>query len=722
MPVMRWLVFAVWLGAIGVAHAGVSVVGLQSDLAVTGAAPGRWCRTFVVYATEDKPLPRLSIQVTDFQTDAGRRVAPRRPIALTPLDGKAGRAPAAPCGDAAPADAPPDGAADEPHAVASFTVAVVLPEPDRYVATVIVQPTGAPPQVHELSIRVGPETQPAAAIPVEAVGPHDVEAVGDRASLALGVHNTSAAVHALAVAPPVVTRKQGAHAVPAAVGVRLASIAPADPATPVLRLGGNAVGTVQVEIFDAPPGEYDVDVQLAEPGMPPAKISGAVFLKRGIGIAIAIIAIGVLLASAISRLRDVWLDSQAQRINLGQVMERLQLEPSGDAARETLRELRRQAADISRAISDRRDVRADIENLGRRAVVFARANASAADIADLGDGRREELRRRLDEVFRNIALPSGEVAATERLSELENRDAERQELKAALDALIATISDHRLEADAELGALLGGLAIRIDHARALYQRDEISAAERELKAIRAELARAGRDAIQRACGRAPRWTSEASWQEAMAGVKALLASPEAPYDRVHAAFVDATVALTIKEVKRPEVAELAAAQDLPVKLQLMAKIHAMAITREESAEQSRRGSTLESIDGSTLESTTESIEESAQDGMFALMAGLFGLTSPRGMGPPRAAVVRHRPETFEWRNLARRSMRVEALVLGVVMAVAVVAGVKALWIDNATWGGWGDLLAAFLWGSGVQIGAEAFVGLAALRAALGRRM
>jgi hypothetical protein len=83
--------------------------------------------------------------------------------------------------------------------------------------------------------------------------------------------------------------------------------------------------------------------------------------------------------------------------------------------------------------------------------------------------------------------------------------------------------------------------------------------------------------------------------------------------------------------------------------------------------------------------------------------------------------ARRLPTPFEWRALARRSMRVEVMVLGVVMTIAVVAGVKALWIDNATWGGWGDLLAAFLWGSGVQVGAEAFVGLAALRAALGRR-
>jgi hypothetical protein len=576
--------------------------------------------------------------------------------------------------------------------VASFTVSVVLPEPDRYVATVILMAAGAAPQAHELAIRVGSEPAPSNTLSVERVGPHDAEATGDRALLALGVHNTSAIEHSFAVSPPVVTRKQGTHALPADVGVRL--VPPAAAGT-TLRIAGGATGVLQVEVFDAPPGNYAVDVQLGQPGMASATISGEVFVKRGIAWAILIIAIGVLLASAISRLRDVWLDSQAQRINLGQVLERLQLEPSGDAARDALHELRRQGEDIARAITDRRDTRADIESLGRRAVVFARANASAAEVTELGEGRREELRRKLDEVFRLVELPSGEADATDKLSELENRDAERQELKAALEALVASIADHRLEADSTLSELLTGIATRIEHVRALYERDEIAAAEHEVKALRTALDRAGRDAVQRACDGVPPWTSRARWTQAVAQIKVLLASPEASYDTVHTAFVDASVALTVQEVKHPETAALAAATDLSVKLRLLAKIHAESTSREESAEE--------------------------KDVSLSVVAGLFTASPHRVPGATKGGGAAPR-EAFEWRTLARRSTRVEALLLSVVMAVAVVAGVKALWIDNATWGSWGDLLAAFLWGSGVQVGAEAFVGLAALRAAIGRRL
>jgi hypothetical protein len=530
-------------------------------------------------------------------------------------------------------------------------------------------------------------------LPVALVGPRDLEAAGDGATLVLGIRNTSAAGHTLAVAPPTVTRKQAARVLPAEVGVRWSVAATSQaPAGSALHLAAGGDGVIQVAISDAPPGEYAVDVQLSEPGMAPATISGAVFLKRGIGCAIALIAVGVLLASGISRLRDVWLDSQAQRINLGRVLERLELEPSGDAARDALYELRQQASDLAGAITDRKDCRGEIENLGRRAVVLARANGAAAEIADLDDGRRGELRRKLDEVFRLLVLPSGDTGAADKLSEIEDKDAERQKVKASLDAFAASVDDHRIEADAAFTVQLQNLSGRLEHLRELYQRDELDAAERELSEVRDLLGRSGREAIQRACDRAPAWTSEASWTQAIAGVKTLLASPSASYDAVHTAFVDATVALTVREVVHPDTPQLAAAKDLSSKLQLMSKIHAECV-----------------------------LPPGARAKSFALLSGMFAASAVRPTATPSAG-ERLAAEPFEWRNLARRSTRVELLLLGVVMAIAVVAGVKALWIENATWGSWGDLLAAFLWGSGVQVGAEAFIGLAALRAALGRRL
>ncbi|HEX7839763.1 MAG TPA: hypothetical protein VF469_19945, partial [Kofleriaceae bacterium] len=547
---------------------------------------------------------------------------------------------------------------------------------------------GDKPLVRQLTLQVGPAAAPTTAVPAAVVGPSGVEATGDRAILALDIRNVSAAPHTFTVTPSVM-RKRGERLVATGVVPRASVVLPSGPSPDgKLHLAGGADGLVRLEIEDAPPGEYAVELALGEPGLAPTRFPGAVFMKRGILCAIVLIAIGVLLAFGISRIRDVWLDSQAQRINLGRAMEHLKLEASGDAARDALRELTQQGRDLDRAISDRKDCRADIENLGRRAVVFVRANAAAAEISELDDDRRGELRRKLDEVFRLVALPTGEAACADKLSELEDKDAERKAVKAAIDAFAASLDDHKIEADAALTAQLGDLAARIQKLRDLYQRDELDAAQKELAQLRDLLGKHGRDAIQRACDAVPAWTSEASWSQAMADVKVKLAAPDGSYDAVHKAFIDAKVALTLKETQHPEAPQLAAAKDMPGKLQLMAKIHA------ETGPQARSPSPV---------------------------AGLFTASPPGAPAPPKSGTERRLPEAFEWRALARRSMRVEILVLGVVMAVAVVAGVKALWIDNPTWGSWGDLLGAFLWGSGVQVGAEAFVGLAALRAALGRR-
>ncbi|HEX7836470.1 MAG TPA: hypothetical protein VF469_03355, partial [Kofleriaceae bacterium] len=111
---MRWLVFAVWLGAASVAHAGVAVLGLASDASFS-TAPGAWRHTFVAYMDGDKEkLPALSVSITDFQSDSGKRARPALPIAIEPLGGKA-----------------------DAHDAAAFTISVEVPDPATYVATVV---------------------------------------------------------------------------------------------------------------------------------------------------------------------------------------------------------------------------------------------------------------------------------------------------------------------------------------------------------------------------------------------------------------------------------------------------------------------------------------------------------------------------------------------------------------------------------------------------------
>lgn len=54
-----------------------------------------------------------------------------------------------------------------------------------------------------------------------------------------------------------------------------------------------------------------------------------------------------------------------------------------------------------------------------------------------------------------------------------------------------------------------------------------------------------------------------------------------------------------------------------------------------------------------------------------------------------------------------------------VFLIAVGTGVKALYLDNMSWGGHGAWLLAFLWGAGVQVTGDAFIGLVGIRAKLG---
>jgi len=68
--------------------------------------------------------------------------------------------------------------------------------------------------------------------------------------------------------------------------------------------------------------------------------------------------------------------------------------------------------------------------------------------------------------------------------------------------------------------------------------------------------------------------------------------------------------------------------------------------------------------------------------------------------------------------LERKLRTTTWLVNAVVLVIAVVSGLKALWLDNLSWGGSSAWVAAFLWGAGVQAAGDACAGIAGLRAKL----
>ncbi|HEU4733830.1 MAG TPA: hypothetical protein VFT22_38320 [Kofleriaceae bacterium] len=81
-------------------------------------------------------------------------------------------------------------------------------------------------------------------------------------------------------------------------------------------------------------------------------------------------------------------------------------------------------------------------------------------------------------------------------------------------------------------------------------------------------------------------------------------------------------------------------------------------------------------------------------------------SAPEPMKPARSVALDRELTTTTW------------LVNGVVMVIAVLSGLKALWLDDLAWGGTTTWVAAFLWGAGVQAVGDTFTGLAGLRAKL----
>ena len=74
------------------------------------------------------------------------------------------------------------------------------------------------------------------------------------------------------------------------------------------------------------------------------------------------------------------------------------------------------------------------------------------------------------------------------------------------------------------------------------------------------------------------------------------------------------------------------------------------------------------------------------------------------------------PSVVTWnRTLASVGAGVSLAVFG----LAVLAGLRALWLDDASWGGAGDTLVAFLWGAGVQATGDAIAGVIGVRERMG---
>jgi len=88
--------------------------------------------------------------------------------------------------------------------------------------------------------------------------------------------------------------------------------------------------------------------------------------------------------------------------------------------------------------------------------------------------------------------------------------------------------------------------------------------------------------------------------------------------------------------------------------------------------------------------------------------------------PPRTTAPAAPIIPVPWRSIYAMRRTSEWAMIVIASTVALLGGAKLLWVDNLTWGTWGDVITAIVWGTGVKLGADAFAGLTWLRSAIGK--
>jgi hypothetical protein len=131
------------------------------------------------------------------------------------------------------------------------------------------------------------------------------------------------------------------------------------------------------------------------------------------------------------------------------------------------------------------------------------------------------------------------------------------------------------------------------------------------------------------------------------------------------------------------------------------------------------------LDAAALYSPCLRKVQSADPHTLARAAVSFGpaLAAPPGWVPLQLGEVHSASEPepaklAQSTTLTRELQTTTWLINGIVMLIAVLSGLKALWLDDLAWGGTTAWTAAFLWGAGVQAVGDACTGFAGLRAKL----
>jgi PKD repeat protein len=563
--------------------------------------------------------------------------------------------------------------------------------------------------------------------------------VENRRTIVLTVRNTTPKEVVVKAPTVVVTKKtKSGHSVDVSSRATVISVGTTNVATgakeATIPADATARVALQIDKLDSP-GHFDGVVRLVptDTSQKPIDLGFELFLRHGWWLCSLLILFGAVAAYWVRNWQDTRRKSEVRRIELASVAERLFTITPGAATEQALalgRGLQVQARTIALRI-DRGDEIADdatspIKLLAKRVALYDRFVGVDAAIARLPQATRDVKRADLDKVAIVIANgDSADAAITQGgkdLDDIKERDAERKYLESWLASLAGDAASHALASDVELAkGISSEVEPALEVARGAARRDDLTKLRATLERAQRTLISLGTDALGRGLKAAAQGVDANAWSTLTAELanKILKLSFAGDIDKLITdyaeirlayltAIANGTVAVADEHIKG---ASAARGQ------QLTALKDVIETTLKASP-----------VDPTALLRATNALREALRaDGVpiagrrDEYRAGEIAARPAETEAPvSRVALSPDGAVAMDWKKLQERMKKTDRAVFVVVTAIGILAGLKLLWVGDATWGGWADAITALLWGAGVNASKDGFMGLLKLRNDLGK--
>ncbi|HEY4239697.1 MAG TPA: hypothetical protein VGM88_07775 [Kofleriaceae bacterium] len=478
----------------------------------------------------------------------------------------------------------------------------------------------------------------------------------------------------------------------------------------------SATGAARFHLPDDGPGIYDVEIELrdSQAAYLPLYTHALVYRRWGWLAAALCIAIGAIVAAAVRQFFDSWrakLSARASRAALRAEIVAAGFE--GDALERATAQL---LADLDRAPLDA----AAINGADKRFRLLQAVAASLPDARRLTGAGHDQVQTAIDAALAAVRKGADGIdAAISAFRGVDLDAAFRDQLAAAVAALDAQLQATPPGAPALLLEALAAARQSLDTAKAALASGHLDAAAKAVGTAQATALAALVTAMRALVGLATPLAglTDAQWVTLRGRVEAALVIADAggDWDPRNRALVDAQALYTTAAVD----GLLALAAALPQTDEVT------EITAELTAAKSdpRKVSALYATKLARLETLAAPppvvfAAPVSTEAAFAAIRSIAASPLPTALALGDAL---HKPAlaaVSDPKLLALAATGATWAVYLVVLLIAVASGLKALYLDDLSWGGFGAALTALLWGASVQA-AGSFVGLRQLAAKIG---